>query len=475
MKVDRFITERERDWRELDDLLRAKRRGRRDVPQVLRLAALYRGAAADLALARRSHPGDPVVTRLESLVARARQLVYAEEPRRGSMRTFFGRTYWVRVREQPRPLLLAIALLIVPAVLGAAWALADPGAALGLIPEEFQGAVEPVGDTGMTAAQTTAFSSAVMTNNIQVTFLAFAAGILLGLGTALVVAYNGLILGTVAGGAIGNGNGLAFAEFVTAHGVIELSCIAVAAAAGLRIGNAIVAPGPRTRAAALVAEARPAAAIVLGTIPWVILAGIIEGFVTRAGFGLVPGIVLGVAVGAAYWSLVIVRGRPRPRRRRSRAPHSGSCAPPSHRADRRSCRIVRHIAGFAPSRARTDLTFGAWITWRSALPTRSARAASTRTTSDSAPAPRAGTPTGCSCSTTREASRWRWVPRGAGHPPRVDALRDGVARAEPCSPCAHASSAMASSSSRSRRARLRDVKCRDPDGYIVEAFWEPRG
>ena len=130
MKVERFISEREGDWRELDGLLRARRRGApRRAASVLRLAALYRGAAADLALARRGHPGDPIVTRLESLVARARQAVYAEEPRRGSLRTFFARTYWVRVRERPAPLLLAIALLLVPALLAAAWALADPGAA----------------------------------------------------------------------------------------------------------------------------------------------------------------------------------------------------------------------------------------------------------------------------------------------------------------------------------------------------------
>ena len=316
MKVERFISEREADWRELDELLRAagrRRRRRLDAGGVLRLGALYRGAAADLALARRGHPGDPIVQRLESLVARARHAVYAEEPRRGSPRTFFGRTYWVRVRERPLALALALALLLVPAVLAVAWALDDPGAAIGLVPERFRGAVEPVGDTGMTAAETAAFSSAVMTNNIQVTFLAFAAGILFGLGTALVVAYNGLILGAVAGGAIANGNGVEFAEFVTAHGVIELSCIAVAAAAGMRMGYAVVAPGPLARSRALAIESRASIAIVLGTIPWVIVAGIIEGFVTRAGFGLVPGIVLGVGVGALYWTLVVVRGRPRPR------------------------------------------------------------------------------------------------------------------------------------------------------------------
>ena len=249
MKVERFISEREGDWRELDELLRTRRRARSGARSVLRLAALYRGAAADLALARRGHPGDPVVARLESLVARARQVVYAEEIRRGSMRTFLSRTYWVHVRERPRVLALAAALLLVPALLAALWAIDDPGAAVGIVPGQFRGAVEPVGDTGMSAGESAAFSSAVMTNNIQVTFLAFAAGIALGLGTALVVAYNGAILGAVAGGAIANGNGAEFAEFVTAHGVIELTCIVVAAAAGIRVGDAILSPG-RTHARA---------------------------------------------------------------------------------------------------------------------------------------------------------------------------------------------------------------------------------
>jgi uncharacterized membrane protein SpoIIM required for sporulation len=245
-------------------------------------------------------------------VARARLAVYTDQPRRGSLRRFFGRTYWVRVRERPAPLLLAIGLIVVPALLAGAWALADPSNAVSLVPGQFRGAVQPVGDTGMTTAQSAAFSSTVMTNNIQVTFLAFAAGIAFGLGTAVVVAYNGIMLGAIVGGAFANGNGAGIVEFVTAHGIIELSCIAVAAAAGLRIGFAIVSPGPRPRGRALVEEARPAIAIVLGTIPWVILAGLIEGFVTRAGFGLVPGIVLGVGVGALYWTLVIVRGRPLP-------------------------------------------------------------------------------------------------------------------------------------------------------------------
>ena len=310
MKVDRFLREREPDWRELEELLRKRRRVRRDTRTVLRLATLYRGAAADLALARSRYGGDPVIAPLQSLVGRARQAVYREQPRRGSPRRFFGRTYWQLVRERPGVLALAVVLLLAPAALAAAWALRDPGAALGLVPADLRGAVEPVGDTGMTATEAAAFSSAVLTNNIQVTLMAFAAGLLFGLGTAAVLAYNGAVLGVVTGGAIAAGNGEAFVQFVTAHGIIELSCIAVAAAAGLRLGDAIVAPGTRTRREALALEARAAIAIVLGTIPWVVLAGLIEGFVTRAGFGLVPGLILGVSVGALYWTLVFVRGRP---------------------------------------------------------------------------------------------------------------------------------------------------------------------
>jgi uncharacterized membrane protein SpoIIM required for sporulation len=277
---------------------------------VLRLGALYRATAAELAtVRRRAAPGDPALARLEELVARGRQAVYADARVRGSARRFVTTGYWRLVAERPGLLALAAALLLLPAVAGALWASADPDAALGLVPGELRGAVEPVGDTGMSAEETAAFSSQVLTNNIYVTFLAFAMGLALGLGTAFVLVYNGLILGVVTGGAIAAGNGTTFVEFVAAHGVIELSCIVVAGMAGLRLGSALLMPGPRPRGEALVEEARAAVAIVLGTAPWLVLAGFIEGYLTRSGFGLWPGLTLGVGVGALFWGLVYSRAR----------------------------------------------------------------------------------------------------------------------------------------------------------------------
>jgi uncharacterized membrane protein SpoIIM required for sporulation len=120
---------------------------------------------------------------------------------------------------------------------------------------------------------------------------------------------NGMLLGAVAGLAVGAGNGRPFFELVTAHGVLELSCIVVAGAAGLRVGWALVHPGYRRRGAALREEARAAIEIILGTAAWLVVAGLVEGFVTPAGLGLGPVLVIGLGLGALFWGLVAWRGR----------------------------------------------------------------------------------------------------------------------------------------------------------------------
>jgi uncharacterized membrane protein SpoIIM required for sporulation len=162
------------------------------------------------------------------------------------------------------------------------------------------------------AGERTALAGEIFTNNIRVTLLAFAAGIAAGVGTALLLVWNGVILGIVGGLAVGSGNGRVFFELVTAHGLLELSCIVVAGAAGMRMGWALIEPGSRKRADALSIEARQAIAIVLGTAPWLVLAGLLEGFLTPAGLGLPAVLGIGIAAAAAYWTLVIVLGRARP-------------------------------------------------------------------------------------------------------------------------------------------------------------------
>ena len=312
MNLERFLARGQPEWAGLDELVR-KARGspeRLGPSGVRELGRRYRVAAADLAQARRRWPNDPLVARLEALVGAARPLVYDTEGSRDGLVRFVTTTYWQRVRERPLLLLASAILMFVPGALAVWWAYIDPAGALGLVPEQFRGATEPRGgDLGFSVAQQAEFAAAIFTNNIRVTFLAFAGGIAVGLGTAFALIYNGSFIGAVAGLAFSSGSGSMFLELVTAHGVLELSCIVVAAAAGLRMGLAIVLPGKRTRGEALVQEARSAVAVVLGTAPWLVLAGLVEGFVTPAGLGLESVVGVGLTLGVVYWGLVLWRGR----------------------------------------------------------------------------------------------------------------------------------------------------------------------
>ncbi len=254
--------------------------------------------------------------RLETLVTEARHLVYDSEPKRGALREFVSHGYWRRIRERPVPLLVAVLFLFAPALLAGTWAWRDPGAASGLVPSQYQRVTEPRPsgtDLGVSVSDEAALASQIFTNNITVTMLAFGGGLLLGLGTVLVLLQNGVLLGAVAGLSIGAGNGRPFFALVTAHGVLELSCICVAAAAGLRIGWAIVDPGYRRRGDALRSETRAAVEMLLGTAPWLVVAGLVEGFVTPGGASRSPVVVtIGLGLGALFWGLVLWRGRPEP-------------------------------------------------------------------------------------------------------------------------------------------------------------------
>ena len=315
MNLDRFLRERDPAWTELQSLVRAaKGRPEQLGPvAVRRLGSLYRAAAADLALARRRFPMDPAVARLEDLVGRARHLVYAAHARRESLVEFLGRRYWRRVAERPLLLLVAAALLFAPMALSALWATADADSAASVVPAALGGPSDQGGDgadLGLTPAESTAMSAQIFVNNIRVTLLAFAGGISAGLLTAAALAFNGVVIGVVAGLAVQGDRTADFVQLVIPHGVLELSCIVVAGAAGLRMGWALVDPGRQRRSQALATEARAAVELALGTAPWLVLAGVVEGFVTPAGIGVAPALGVGAALGGAFWVLVWRRGRP---------------------------------------------------------------------------------------------------------------------------------------------------------------------
>jgi uncharacterized membrane protein SpoIIM required for sporulation len=312
MNVDAFVQERRDSWDELEQLLRAAggRPARLGAARVRRLGELYRSAVADLATARRRFPRDPAVARLEDLVLRARAAVYGTATRRQSVRHFLGRGYWQSVRATPWALVLSAILLFGPVAVGTVWGLVDPPAAARVAPGAAAGIGHrrPDARLGLDADDRSAMAATIMTNNIGVTFTAFAGGVALGLVTAIALLFNGLLLGVVFGIALDAGNLDTFVELIVPHGVLELSCIVVAGAAGLRLGRVIVDPGRGRRGPAVVREARRAVQLVAGTAPWLVVAGLVEGFVTPLGIGPAPALVLGFGLGAAYWGLVWWRG-----------------------------------------------------------------------------------------------------------------------------------------------------------------------
>jgi uncharacterized membrane protein SpoIIM required for sporulation len=312
VNLDAFLAERGPEWDNLEAVV--KRAGGRPerlgAQGALELGRGYRAAVADLALARRRYPGDPVVERLERLVLAARQAVYGRRRGVGTLFGFATRRYWQLVAERRGMLALAALATFLPCVLAAVWALHDPGAALGLVPQQFQAAAHPhIHKFPFGATTQAALASSIFTNNIQVTFLAFGGGLLLGAGSLAVLAYNGVILGALGGVTLGAGNFAVFVRYIVPHGILELSCFTVAGAAGLRLGWALIDAGTLPRGESLRRAARPAVGMILGTAPCLIVAGLTEGFVTPRGLPVGAALAVGIFLGAGFWTLVFVRGR----------------------------------------------------------------------------------------------------------------------------------------------------------------------
>jgi uncharacterized membrane protein SpoIIM required for sporulation len=126
------------------------------------------------------------------------------------------------------------------------------------------------------------FAGTLMANNIRVSFLAFASGVLLGVPTVIVLFQNGLILGAFAGMMTHVHAHGTFWPGILPHGITELTAIFIAGGAGLGLGWAVLAPGARRRRDAVVSAARDSAVLVLGTITLLIFAGFVEAFISHS-------------------------------------------------------------------------------------------------------------------------------------------------------------------------------------------------
>jgi uncharacterized membrane protein SpoIIM required for sporulation len=313
--VGAFVRARRAGWERLEALASRAQSGRLPLADVRELDRLYRRAAGDLAFARGAFPGSDAEVHLAQLTARAYGALY--RPRGGGA----ARAWRVvrvdapaAVRGHLRALALAAALLAGAAAAGALAVALDPGAAALLVPEQVRDAIAArrmwTGHLLQVAPGVS--GSAIAHNNVTVAGLAFALGLTAGLGTAVLLVTNGLLLGAVLACAVQGGMAGPLLGFVAAHGPTELSALVLAAQAGFVLAGALIDPGEWPRGAAVSAAGRAAAPLLALVVPALALVALVESSVSPA-----PGIpgwakgILGLGLAGALWAFLLAPGRDR--------------------------------------------------------------------------------------------------------------------------------------------------------------------
>ncbi len=327
MRAGHFLSLNRPHWERLSELLdvvESSGLSSLTPAQIDELGRLYRRASTNLSEARTGQFDSETLGYLNQLVSRAYARIYAG----GATRHFrLGHLFACEIprtfRRQARYLaasvgvsLLAVLIAYLAVRTDPRWApaLTNPGAVEWW--RDFARSSIHAGDyfaesaKGMGAPE---FAGFLMSNNLQVALKAFAFGLSLGLGTLFVLTMNGLMLGAFLGTGANAGKLSLFTAIVAPHGVVELSAIFIAGAAGLMIGYALVDPGDYTRRDALRVAALEAVKLVLGTVPMFVVAGLIEGLISPQSQGLfatdLPRILFGLTLGAAFWLYLFLGDR----------------------------------------------------------------------------------------------------------------------------------------------------------------------
>ncbi|WBP93485.1 stage II sporulation protein M [Mycolicibacterium neoaurum] len=309
MDVDAFVLAHTPAWNRLEQLL--KRRRNLTGAEIDELVDLYQRASTHLSVVRSSAGDAVLVAKLSGLVARARSAVTgARAPLWREFIRFWTVSFPLVAYDCRRWWLgSALGFLVVAIVIGF-WVAGNPEvrATLGT-PAELQQLINHDFEAYYSENPAGSFGLRVWVNNAWVAAQCIAFAVLLGLPIPWVLFQNAANVGVSGGLMFGAGKGDLFLGLITPHGLLELTAVFLAAAAGMRLGWSVVSPGDRPRSQLLAERGRAVVAVAGGLVVVLLISGLIEALVTPSPLPTWARVTIGVAAEIAFLGYVVHFGR----------------------------------------------------------------------------------------------------------------------------------------------------------------------
>ncbi|MEQ9468305.1 MAG: stage II sporulation protein M [Ekhidna sp.] len=251
------------------------------------LAKMYVHLTEDLAFAKAKYPRTSLTAYLNKLSLKVHNLIYRNKPEnKGRLTRFWKFEVPYEMAMAGKPMLYAFLIMTVGVVVGIISTANDETFARLILGDAYVDMTlenikkgDPMGVYGSMDQWSMFFM--ITSNNIRVSFLAFVFGFLTSAGTGMILFRNGIMLGVFNYFFVQQGLFDETMLSVWVHGTIEISAIVIAGGAGIKMGNGLLFPGSYPRAYAFKKAAKSGLKIVMGLVPFFILAGFIESFLTR--------------------------------------------------------------------------------------------------------------------------------------------------------------------------------------------------
>jgi len=282
LKEITFLKQNADKWQEFENMLNSSHHSNPDS-----MADLFIQLTDDLSYSKTKYPKSKTTQYLNSLAARVHQEIYKnKKEKKGRIITFWKYELPFLFKNSHKQLLYSFIIFFIAVLIGIVSAAYDDTFVRLILGDSYVNmTLENIENNDPMAVyksmnQVDMFL-AITVNNIKVSFVCFALGILFSLGTGWALLQNGIMLGAFQYFFYEKGLLLDSVLVIWIHGTLEISAIIIAGCAGLTLGNGILYPGTYSRGVSFVRAAKQSVKIVVGLVPIFIIAGFLESFVTR--------------------------------------------------------------------------------------------------------------------------------------------------------------------------------------------------